>query len=507
MLLKLYIWVIYILIVIVSILPFIRYDLFRSHPKYRHFFWLSLLLFIWSIITGLRFVVIEPAVLYYLSFLIYPLVFGIVSMFLLSIYGYLQIQIPKIVKILLILFFLFDLGAALTNSVHLLILDIPLSNDVTLIDFNIAKSGILFFIHTFTCYAILLVIGVKLISSFYRNMKAQKDYLPFIVLLFCLFTGLGINMIHIFVYTFTLDPTYILFVLFNTSLYFIFYIRDLKVILALNNNRFILDNFREMYLIVDINGNVVDASDEFCRIFSLSFEVPVPYQEVNDVMCQKAIIYKETKELSNQFDPSKIYLHMKERRINLPFFRYSGRFFLFYDETQNQELLYRTNYIMTHDIMTNLYNRNYYESIVETLDRSNLSYGIIIFDLDGLKLHNDYLGHKDGDNLLITFANALLQISKTWSSKPIRFGGDEFLLVFEETTINELKQIITELHKMVFHKDVLKNISFSYGMCIKNDEYDSISKVLKKADEQLYQMKENRRLEKQALINYLEKKF
>lgn len=64
------------------------------------------------------------------------------------------------------------------------------------------------------------------------------------------------------------------------------------------------------------------------------------------------------------------------------------------DRKQTEKLLQYQNF---HDTLTGLYNRTYFEEEMQRIDkRSDGSVGLIMLDLDGLKLVNDTLGHDQG---------------------------------------------------------------------------------------------------------------
>lgn len=78
------------------------------------------------------------------------------------------------------------------------------------------------------------------------------------------------------------------------------------------------------------------------------------------------------------------------------------------------------------DPLTGAYNRRYYEEQLQ--DLSSLS-ALAFLDLDGLKAVNDTWGHPAGDAALKAAADAILGCIRGTDAL-IRYGGDEFLLVF-----------------------------------------------------------------------------
>jgi diguanylate cyclase (GGDEF)-like protein len=293
-----------------------------------------------------------------------------------------------------------------------------------------------------------------------------------------------------------------IFVIYSSILYFIFIIRDVRLIIKLGNNTFLLKNLREMYLIVNHNEEVVEASEALLERFDIPLNDGKPLKEVMDILQKKAIIYTDSKEEIKEFNSDKSYIHIETKDIRLPFLKYYGQMILFYDETQIQKYIHDMDYVMNHDLMTGLYNRNYLESIRNTYNDLT-DYSTILFDLDGLKLLNDYLGHHEGDQLLIRFSSVLQEIANQNSDCiPIRMGGDEFLLVLKSTQKEEIEHIIDTIQNQTKDSNMRKSIGFSYGYFI-NNKKDHFSHSLSEADVMMYQMKDRRVEKKKELRAFL----
>ena len=77
-----------------------------------------------------------------------------------------------------------------------------------------------------------------------------------------------------------------------------------------------------------------------------------------------------------------------------------------------------------------------------------LNTGIMMFDLNNLKVINDTYGHEEGDVFIQTFASFLTRIL-TEDSYLARFGGDEFLIIQKNTTWSQLEQLNIRLQTMI----------------------------------------------------------
>ena len=133
--------------------------------------------------------------------------------------------------------------------------------------------------------------------------------------------------------------------------------------------------------------------------------------------------------------------------------------------------------------------RRYYEEVV----RNNLGpAGIALMDIDDFKICNDTYGHHAGDLALETVAKAIRSCIRE-TDLLIRYGGDEFLLIFphipEHVFIKRLEQIratVQALH-MIEYPDLHLTVSIGgvYGAC-------TLDPGIRQADKLLYQAKECR---------------
>jgi diguanylate cyclase (GGDEF)-like protein len=500
---SIFLWVIYIAIGILSLLPIVRIDLFSVSKKYKYFKYVSIALFIWTLIIGLTFVINNPVVLYPMLMIKYPLIYFATALAFISLLHYLEMEVKKPIIWILFSFLAVNIAMALTNQWHGLYLDVSFSSSLTADMILSAEPGRFFYIHTVFSYVLLFITVAFIVKRGIQSLKETSDAFPLIVIVINIFVGIALNIIHVFIRTFALDPTYIIYVVFVSFIYCIFYIRDVRLILRLGNYRFILQNLREMFLIVDHREQVVDASKSFLSRFSIELNEGKPLDDVMDKIKESSLVYSSGKDI--KFDKDKSYIHMLVKDINIPFLKYPGHMILFYDETKVQKYIHDLNYAMNHDLMTGLFNRNYLESLRETYDNEK-TYGCIIFDLDGLKLFNDYLGHHEGDELLKRFANILDRISNENEDLiPIRMGGDEFLLIFKDKEPSMVSSYIDEIKKSATDKDLCKHIGFSYGIGY-HEEDDEFSNVLSKADIKMYEMKTKREEQKKKLESFLKSK-
>lgn len=114
---------------------------------------------------------------------------------------------------------------------------------------------------------------------------------------------------------------------------------------------------------------------------------------------------------------------------------------------------------------------------------------LIVFDLDNFKAINDKFGHSVGDHLLVDIGNLLLaRLRKT--DRAFRFGGEEFVLLARNTTLNEAA-IIAEQIRLQITQDIFGpegNISASFG-CATINTAETREQWFIRADRAMYQAK------------------
>lgn len=498
-------WVIYLIFGFLAFTPLTMINLFNVDEKYKNFKYVSISLLLWWITDFLRLVIRNYEFQYYLSLTVFPVVFLFTIVFLISIFDYFKTSLPKSIKIVLYLFLIIDILVTYTNKYHNMLVELDYSSNITLEIFRNAPLGLFFYIHTFIAYTSLLIGIGMVLGQLFKKYNTTGDKVPFVLLLLSISFGILLNITHITLRIFTLDPSLITTITTISILYYVFYMRDLKLILGLNRNNFILNNLREKYVITDETNHIVDASKSFKELFDIDVRMNIPFEEFQNSIKDDVYFYTEDNKLKIEMKPGMIYLNTLKKDINLPFYKYSGSFYLFYDETNNLKYMHDAKYIKTHDLMTSIYNRNYLEELRDKLDDSNDTYDIILFDLDGLKIINDTLGHNEGDKLLQRFSRQLLEVTKDKNVYPIRLGGDEFIILSINNPNVFIKEILNDLNEINSKLPFIKSVHYSFSHIRRKDETETLRDLLTKADIGLYDMKASKHDYKDQLIEKIKK--
>ena len=105
------------------------------------------------------------------------------------------------------------------------------------------------------------------------------------------------------------------------------------------------------------------------------------------------------------------------------------------------------------DGLTSLANRRYFDEFLEAewrrCTRQNLPISLAIIDIDHFKLLNDHDGHQSGDDCLVTLAAVLNQFCQRPGDLLARYGGDEFMVIFGQTNLEQSQVIIRNMMEAV----------------------------------------------------------
>ncbi|MEI8201104.1 MAG: PAS domain S-box protein [Eubacteriales bacterium] len=147
-------------------------------------------------------------------------------------------------------------------------------------------------------------------------------------------------------------------------------------------------------------------------------------------------------------------------------------------------------YLSSHDQLTGLYNRRYFEDKFKKMDtKNNLPITVAMGDINGLKLINDSFGHFVGDELLIKASDVIKKECRK-NDLLARIGGDEFAVVFPRTDASEATQIINSIQKKAANEKVANvALSISFGYDTKGKEEQTIFEVLANAENHMYRHK------------------
>jgi diguanylate cyclase (GGDEF)-like protein len=149
-------------------------------------------------------------------------------------------------------------------------------------------------------------------------------------------------------------------------------------------------------------------------------------------------------------------------------------------------------HLATRDSLTNTLTRRYMDEAcaieLERCQRTGQSLAFLIMDLDRFKAINDTHGHQMGDRVLVDFA-AKVQGQLRRKELLGRFGGEEFVLVLPQTTLDEALRVAERIRIACIPGDHEIGCTVSIGVTASLPQGDSLDKLLARADAALYEAK------------------
>lgn len=158
--------------------------------------------------------------------------------------------------------------------------------------------------------------------------------------------------------------------------------------------------------------------------------------------------------------------------------------------TERKKFQNELEHLSYHDKLTGLYNRRFFEKELLRIDNEeNLPLGVIMADVNGLKLVNDSFGHTVGDELIRKVAR-VLELGCREGDVVSRIAGDEFVIFLPNTTSEEVEKIIENIKQLALKEKVESiDISVSFGFETKVNKEENINEIYKKAENNMYKKK------------------
>jgi len=258
----------------------------------------------------------------------------------------------------------------------------------------------------------------------------------------------------------------------------------------------------------DANGILLHANEACIQLFgvinrieifgfklfdnpNLSFEVKTKIANHEKVFVESEFSFEEVKRLhlyQTSCSGTKIFSLsisplMNENTLN-------GYVVQTEDITFRKQKQNEIQYLNNHDYLTDLFNRRYFFEQLNQFDHADCyPLGIMMIDVNGLKIFNDAYGHSMGDIVLKTVGNLLKNI---FEKKDVvaRIGGDEFAVLIPNTTMGKMQEEKDKL-RLEVEKYPIKNaiLSLAIGYDEKKNLKTSLDEVLKLAENHMYKHK------------------
>ncbi|WP_133968717.1 GGDEF domain-containing protein [Eubacterium limosum] len=117
------------------------------------------------------------------------------------------------------------------------------------------------------------------------------------------------------------------------------------------------------------------------------------------------------------------------------------------DNTIITDVIAELNNLSVRDLYTGLYNKNYAEREVSRCISDKKSFTAAMMDIDDFKIINDTYGHQTGDIVLREMAALLTDAASNGNGWAARIGGDEFILILPELSMEQAEPILFALSR------------------------------------------------------------
>ncbi len=189
------------------------------------------------------------------------------------------------------------------------------------------------------------------------------------------------------------------------------------------------------------------------------------------------VLYVETVELMEITDEESLLLHTLADLI-------SGALHnaLTFQKAQEQAITDGLTNVKTHRFFMEALSSEWKRS-----SRAGRSFALVLMDLDRFKFVNDFYGHLEGD-LVLQRVGQILETNCRRSDVVARYGGDEFVILMPETTMEQARQLASKLRGWVAADPLLreKNISASFGIACYPLHGSSPQELIQVADASMY---------------------
>ena len=176
---------------------------------------------------------------------------------------------------------------------------------------------------------------------------------------------------------------------------------------------------------------------------------------------------------------------------------YDALVFILTDVSSSRAKLKKLEGMAYHDPLTKTFNRHYGMEVLAEWLENRKAFICCFVDMDNLKYVNDKFGHSEGDNYILSVADALKQFAD--DAVVCRLGGDEFMVLAtnwtEEMACRHLENLRNDLVNMNNKTALTYRRSISYGLVeVGVDNRLSAGELLRIADEKMYDYKRSHKL-------------
>lgn len=272
--------------------------------------------------------------------------------------------------------------------------------------------------------------------------------------------------------------------------------------------RLIFENSKAGIVLLDNNNTIMMANSSFAELFKLekdyasgkSFQLENLFNNSAEFLQQLESVRTKKQSIFSDLKVSESISADKWVRCVLSEGDYSSEGMVeavFYDITDRTQLEMKYSYQATHDALTGLLNRLGAEQALEkALSESGADgelFALFLCDLNDFKPVNDLYGHEAGDVVLVEVAARLKALLRT-QDIIVRWGGDEFVLGVKVDSVSSIncvaKKVLAGFDTPIqLNTGLSCKVGTSIGISLFPEHGESISDLIEKADQAMYEVK------------------
>lgn len=266
--------------------------------------------------------------------------------------------------------------------------------------------------------------------------------------------------------------------------------------------RSLINSHKAIMIFIDPeNGNIVDVNPAACDFYGYSKEelLKLRIHDINMLPLERVDeLVEDVKQASQEFftfphrlkggEIRMVHVYSSPIKIIDKTILYS----IIFDVTEKELALKEINHLAYNDFLTGLHNRRFFEETFIRHLHQKIPLGLILADINGLKLVNDHYGHLCGDFLI---NESVRQIQKYLPEVDVfaRIGGDEFAILIREISHDELSELSDRLEKEleleIDYQGQKLYLSVSFGHASQDNEHVTLDALFKVAESTLQQRK------------------
>ncbi|MDL2294280.1 diguanylate cyclase [Ruminococcaceae bacterium OttesenSCG-928-D13] len=471
----------------------------RKRPVARAFLFIAVMMLCWvvcEILYHLTQNAMIARVLYDLKIPFVTLAATSTVPFVLYFYG-LDRYLSKTAYILLYLIPAITTLFALTSPFHTLLRQELVINTSPVLHTDHNVRGVWFWVHTIQVYLTVTAVLILTIRQHYklpRSKRAASNFLLFGMTLTLVLSIVAVSNILTIPYDITLIGMCIALIFFYIGTA----ISERAGFLSLARDE-VFNNMNEMVFVLHADDTIAEMNKAAKRwVEKMKIATQESFGEILDSLRAAGA---EIRPAPKEDDGMDIHLPIPQGEVTIVNYKENiikdddivkGKFYLCSDVTKSRAIFSQLTEHAEIDPLTGLQNRRGFEMATAALDTPpNLPLAVIFGDLNGLKTINDTLGHKLGDQLIVT-ASALLRNACPPSGRLFRIGGDEFVMLIPNLTEQLAKERTREIYSLFeSSRNLSLQPSIALGYAVKEHPDQSLQALIEEADSRMYENKQD----------------